>query len=227
MMTMQFRIDGAQRSQVEYASPSGILPDFAPDIQGPEPSGFPHKMDGLLSQMLQHEIDNSAGRREKQADDSDQNHRGDEMWSIHHCLHDLFIPPEWSLIQQQCQQNRHRERTQQRSDADGQRIGQQLHKIRGRKESLEISESHPGAAGDALCSLVIPEGDLDPVHGVISEDQEIRHRRNQEKIQLPVACGAADLFSGSLPAVIFQDSLTFRCHGFVPSFPDGLGRYAV
>ena len=52
-------------------------------------------------------------------------------------------------------------------------------------------ESHPFAARNAKCGLVVAEGNLHAVHREVAENNEEHQRRNQQHPQLPVPADGA------------------------------------
>ena len=111
-------------------------------------------------------------------------------------LHDLLVALAGQLVEQQRQNDRDRERHQQIANADGQGVLQQLGKVRRGEEAFKVLEAHPGAAPDALHRLVVAEGDLQTIHGIIAEHQKIRHGGQQKQIQLPVGQDAFQHMAG-------------------------------
>ena len=99
------------------------------------------------------------------------------MRRVNRGLNDFLVPFGRKLVQKQRQQNRNRKGNQQVPDAHGQRVGQQPRKIRRIEKPFKVFQPHPLAAPDALRRLVVPEGNLQPVHRIISEDKEVSHRR--------------------------------------------------
>ena len=115
------------------------------------------------------------------------------MRRVDHGLHDFLVAFGRELVEKERQKNRDGEGTEQGPDTDRERIVQQLPEIRRGEEALEVPKAHPLASKDALGGFEVPESDLNAVHGVVAEDQEIGDRGNQKQVQFPVAGDAAQL----------------------------------
>ena len=88
------------------------------------------------------------------------------------------------LVEHDRHDDGNREAPQQVVHIQQQRVGQQSAEVVGVEESLEVLQPHPLAACNAEDGLVIPEGNLNAVHGHVVEHKEIDDCRQDHQVQL-------------------------------------------
>ena len=108
------------------------------------------------------------------------------MGRVQHGLGDALEPLEPYLVQHQGQNDGDREAPEQTEEAQKYRVLHHAAKGGGAEEPLEPFQSHPFAAGEAPAGLVVPERDLDAVHGYVLIDESQYHGNGQHGVQLPV-----------------------------------------
>ena len=114
------------------------------------------------------------------------------MRCIGNCLESLPESAVLYFIQCQCQNDGYREAPQQAVQTQKDRVLDHARAVGRREEALEPVKPHPFAARDALAQGIIPESDLRAVHGVILEDQQIRHGREEHDVKRPDALERAE-----------------------------------
>ena len=104
-------------------------------------------------------------------------------------------------------------------------VGKHPSAVIAAEKLFEILQADPFAAGDAEGRLVIPEGDLDAVHGEIAEDNEESQAGQQQHPQLPVT---AQGHATRRPAAPAGGRGKRRSHGnLLPVSSFGQGGYPV
>ena len=92
------------------------------------------------------------------------------MRQIGNGLHQLLHPCVPHFIQQQRENDGHREYENQLQNADGQGVGDELPELGMGEEFLKPVQSRPVAGKDAVADVVLLKGDQRAVHGAVSED---------------------------------------------------------
>ena len=141
-----------------------------------------HKVDAGVQQPVQR-----AGDRQKNADHTAEDDDRDEVGHIQHQLDLLFDFFALDAVEQESQNDGDGEAPQQAVDAQLKGVDKVALEIRRGHEALEVFETDPLAAQDALEGVVILESDQDAAHRHVLENQGQRHsRQNEDQIQLPV-----------------------------------------
>ena len=181
---IQFLIDSGQRRDIDDRVPAQILPYAGGHIDRPEPFALRHEVDGSPSQFLDDDIDNTSVRRQYHEQDTDDGNRRDEVRQIADRLHKLLIPEVAYFIQQNRENNRHRESKDQIVEVQEDRIDNDPTAVHVSEELQKVLESDPGTAQNPRADFIILEGDDHAVHGDIMEDNIVDQSRQQQKLQI-------------------------------------------
>ena len=112
------------------------------------------------------------------------------MRNINRGLGKSFETLPVQLVEHDGQEDRDREAEKEAEHIQEESVQEHSSAVITGKEFLKVFQAHPFASGDSEGSLVIPEGDLDPVHGEIAEDDKKGQGRQKQYPQLPVPpCG--------------------------------------
>lgn len=111
-------------------------------------------------------------------------------------LQALFEPRMNDFVQGQSQNDRNGKADQDLHGADDEGVFQSSPEFLFHEQVLKIEEPVPGAAGDAVCHVVILEGQLNAVHGRIFEDDQKQKTRQQDQVNVLVT---GDVLSHLLP----------------------------
>ena len=113
-----------------------------------------------------------------------------KCWGVNDRLHGALELLEPQLVENQAQDDRHREAPQKGIQAQLDGVPQHPVEVGRPEEALEPLPAHPRAAGDAQARVVVAEGDLDAVHGAVLVHDGDDHRDQQQHVKLPVICDA-------------------------------------
>ena len=128
-----------------------------------------------------------AGDRQKDADHTAEDDDRDEVGHIQHQLDLLLDFFALDAVEQESQNDGDGEAPQQAVDAQLEGVDKVALEIRRGHEALEVLETDPLAAQDALEGVIILESDQDAAHRHVLKNQGQRHsRQNEDQIQLPV-----------------------------------------
>ena len=120
-----------------------------------------------------------------------QGHTGDdnpgqEVGQVQDGLGDLLVALEAQLVEQQGQDDGHREAHQQIQEVEGQGVLQRADEVLVAEDLLEGLEADPLAPSIALGGLVIHKGDSQARIGGVLEDDNKHNRHQQHQVELPV-----------------------------------------
>ena len=182
---IQVRVDGRDRRDVDDRAPSRSLPDIGQYQHAPEDIGIRQEVHRPPAHHPQEGIDRAVQRQhirnQGRGDDP-----GDEMGQVGCGLEDLPDPPVADLADENRKDNGHRPTERQVHQADDQCVRQHLPEGRRLEQLIEIFEARPGAPHDPLPDFEILEGQYDSIHGLVSENKEKYHEREQQQIISPV-----------------------------------------
>ena len=151
-------------------------------MRPPEGAGLGQKVDAGAEQQ----VHQTAGGAQEDAQHTADDHGGNKVRRVQHGLHDPLVALEPQLVDAQGQDDGHRETPQQTVKAEQDGVFDHPPKGGRVKEAPEPVQAHPFAAKIPPIGLVIPEGDLDAVHGDVLVNKRDDHRDQQQKIKLPV-----------------------------------------
>ena len=123
-------------------------------------------------------------------------------------LHDLAELDRLTLVQDQGEENRQRERKDEHADVDGQGVPDQTPQIDAVEEFLELSKTDPLRSEDALHGFEILKGDDDAVHRPIVEDDIVGEDRQEHQIQIRMLLNIAE--KAAMPADLILITRTYR-----------------
>ena len=107
-------------------------------------------------------------------------------------LHSAFKFYTPHLIEHEGKDNGEREVDGEGKYAQNQGVGDKASGVIAGKEAGKVFETHPGGAPEAFYGVVVPEGDLQAVHGGIVEDDIVGDNWQKQQVDLPVLCKGED-----------------------------------
>jgi hypothetical protein len=132
-------------------------------------------------------------------EDTNDNYHGDKVRHVGNGLEDLFVTPVVDGVKAQGKNDGKREAGDNIVKGNSQSVSNHSGEHVRIKKFFKICQTHPGAAPDTSKDGILLEGNLYPQHGYIRKDDDIKGRKKEEKVQLPI------------PAVFFLQTLTHFC----------------
>ena len=209
-------VNAGQCRHVHNGTVAGALPDVRKNIDRLEVLGLGHKVDRRTAKGGDQLVDQAAGRRKQGAQNTDNDHSGDEVGQIHHGLYAAFEEFTADFVDEQSQNDGNGKAHNNGIQADAKCVFDQTAKILGFKELDEIFEADPLAARDAQYGREITEGDLRAIHGRVHEHDIPDQGGQQHQKQI---AAAPELFAGMIKAVRCWQCDRFCCGG---SFHGGI-----
>lgn len=168
-----------------------VLPDHLEGDQELEQTGVRHEVEALMAPLPQRLRDESRAS-EHLLEDRDDQDPGEEVRQIEDRLRHSPDPGPHEAVDEQREQDRHREEQRQLQQEDRQRVAQRRPEQPVVHHLLEPLEADPGALQDRLegvvrdVRVVVLEGDDVACQRDVGEDQQQQHRRQGHQQQRPV-----------------------------------------
>ena len=196
----KLHVDARNGGKVQNGAPSHALP-YADEGVGRLPVRSVRQEGNALvnpSPSQQRRVDNARLRAENLQHHTADDNPAQKVRQIQQRLGNLLEGNASQLVQQNRQDNRHRETRNQPQKVQPKRVPQSHRKVRHVHHELEVLQPDPFAAPHALEHVELLKGNNQPQHGLVAENQVEGHRQHQHQVQPPVSCEPAG--SRCLPA---------------------------
>ena len=143
-------VNAGQCRHVHNGTVAGALPDVRKNIDRLEVLGFGHKVDRRTAKGGDQLVDQAAGRRKQGAQNTDNDHGGDEVGQVHHGLYAALEEFTADFVDEQSQNDGNGKAHNNGIQADAKCVFDQTAKILGFKELDEIFEANPNINGAVI-----------------------------------------------------------------------------
>ena len=180
----QFHVDSGNGGQVEDCSPSHALPHADQRVGCLPVRAVSQERNALIdpAQSQQRRVDDTGLRAEDLQHHTADNDPAQEVRQVQQCLGYFLNLDAFHLIQQDCQDDRHRETGYQAEEVQPQGILEGYREVRHIHHEPEVLQSDPFASPHALEHVEFLETDDNTHHRLIAEDQVKSHRQDQHDV---------------------------------------------
>mgnify|MGYP007056172185 CR=1 FL=1 len=172
------------RGEVDDRVVARHLPELDDDDEEGPHLGILVGRPGLHVPGLEQAVQEAVFEVEDVVDQEPDEDGGDEVGQQHYRLRDFLEPADAYLVDEDGHEDGDDVVQHEEGEVVGDRVAGQVPEAAGREEELEVGQSHELAAEDALCVVVLDEGDVEARQGQVverDEEQDGGHAHEDER----------------------------------------------
>ena len=183
---IQLGVDIGDGGQIDDRAPAHCLPDTDENIAEQPPGVLLQEGDRAFTGIGDQRVDNAGVRGEHCVGRGADDDPGQEVRQIQQCLGNTLEPPDADLVEQQRQNDWHREAEQKIQHIQQQRVGNSLTEIAVLKDLFKNLQPDKFTACIALADLVVQKSDRQACVSKVLEHDDECHGQQHQCVQLPV-----------------------------------------